>query len=49
MRPIFKTEMLIYPSEANLEVKTLLGKIIHLLDLGPVYTRSDPNGSVPKV
>ena len=29
MRPIFKTEMLIYQSKANLDKKILLGKITH--------------------
>ena len=29
---IFKTEMLIYQSKANLDVKSLFGKITHHLD-----------------
>ena len=32
MRPIFKTEMIIYQSKANLDEKILFGKIIYLLD-----------------
>ena len=32
MRPIFKTEMLIYQSKANLDQKILFGKINHHLD-----------------
>ena len=32
MRPIFKTEMLIYQSKANLDEKILFGKITHHLD-----------------
>ena len=32
MRPIFKTEMLIYHSKANLYKKILFGKITHHLD-----------------
>ena len=32
MRPIFKTEMLIYQSKAKLDVKILFGKITHHLD-----------------
>ena len=32
MRPIFKTEMLIYHSKANLDEKILFGKITHYLD-----------------
>ena len=32
MRPIFKTEMLIYHSKANLDDKILFGKIKHLQD-----------------
>ena len=31
MRPIFKTEMLMYHSKANLDEKTLFGKITHHL------------------
>ena len=33
MRPISKTEMLIYHSKANLDEKILFGKITHFLDL----------------
>ena len=32
MRPIFKTEMLIYQSKANLDEKILFGKITDHLD-----------------
>ena len=32
MLPIFKTEMLIYQSKANLDVKISIGKITHLED-----------------
>ena len=32
MRPIFKAEMLIYQSQANLDEKILFGMIIHHLD-----------------
>ena len=30
MRPMFKTEMLIYHSKANLDEKILFGSILHL-------------------
>ena len=33
MRPIFKTEMLIYQSKANLDEAILFGKITHYVDL----------------
>ena len=32
IQPILKTKMLIYRSEANLDVKSLFGKVTHLLD-----------------
>ena len=32
MRPIFKTEMLIYQSKVNLDEKTLFGNTPHLID-----------------
>ena len=32
MRPIFKTEMLIYQSKDNLDEKILFGSIPHLID-----------------
>ena len=32
MRPIFKTEMLMYQSKANLDVKILFGNITRYLD-----------------
>ena len=32
MRPIFKTEMLIYQSKATLDQNIFFGKITHLLD-----------------
>ena len=32
IRPIFKTEMLMYQSKANLVEKTLFGKVTHLYD-----------------
>ena len=32
MKPIFKTEMLIYQSKANLDKKSLCGKITYHLD-----------------
>ena len=32
MRPIFKTEMFIYQSKANLDEKSLFGKISHQSD-----------------
>ena len=32
MRPIFKTDMLIFQSKANLDEKILFGKITHHLD-----------------
>ena len=32
MRPMFKTEMLIYQSQANLDGESLFGKIVHRLD-----------------
>ena len=32
MRPVFETKMLINQSKANLDVKSLFGKITHLLD-----------------
>ena len=32
MRPIFKTEILIYQSKANLDEQNLLGKFTHHLD-----------------
>ena len=32
MRPLFKTEMLIYQAKANLVEKILFGKIAHHLD-----------------
>ena len=36
MRPIFKTEMLIYKAKANFDEKILFGNITH--HLGPVHT-----------
>ena len=33
MRPIFKSEFLIYQSKANLDEKILFGKVTHHLDL----------------
>ena len=42
MRLLFKTEMLIYQSKANLAEKILLGKITHHLD--PEIRRMPVNG-----
>ena len=42
MRPIFKTEMLIYQSNTNSDEKILSGKITHHLD--PEFSKMLDNG-----